>query len=163
MTMESAKEALQAALADSLLVTVCELDEKKDPGWACSVHAKESQLSLSTLRSRADDGDVMSQGDHNQPAVGRRAGLLKKPKQSSHAHGVSKDNWETFCANSNIKCCEEKAMSSSTIAAWEGRRCAVFFKWGSLTASIQRSGQHKSWKVRQSCQSFCPHDSWMQG
>jgi hypothetical protein len=119
MTLESAKEALQAALADLLLATASELEERKHPGWACCVCTKDTQPSSSTLHSLVDDGGV-SQGDFNQLLVD--AGLLKKPKQSSHAHGVSEDHSESFHANHNVKCCEAKGMNSSAVTAWEGRR-----------------------------------------
>ena len=127
MTLEFSKEALQAALAELLLATVFELNKRKHPGWAYCVYTTATQqASLSTLHSLlADD---MSQSEYNQLMVD--AGLLKKPKQTSHAHGVSKDNWEAFCANHSIKYCEANVMNSCTINTWEIKRESVFLLLG---------------------------------
>jgi hypothetical protein len=122
-----------------LLATASELNERKHPGWAYCVYTKETQVSSSTLHSLVADGD-MSQGDYNQLLVD--AGLLKKPKRSSHAHGVSKDNWEAFCTNYNIQYCEEMVLNSSVITAWEGRRDSVFLRFG--TSGIDPKEQIKS-------------------
>ena len=127
MTLEFSKEALQAALAELLLATVSELNKRKHPGWAYCVYTKATlQGSLSTLHLLIDDD--MSQSEYNQLMVD--AGLLKKPKQTSHAHGVSKDNWEAFCANHSIKYCEANVMNSCTINTWEIKRESVFLRLG---------------------------------
>jgi hypothetical protein len=104
----------------------------------------------------------MSQFDFKQ-LLTDAAGLLKKPKQSSRAHGVSEDHWETFCVNHSIKCCEAKAMNSSAATAWEGRRSSVFLRLGGLMVSIQTSRQNMSPKARRRHRSFDHPDFWMRG
>jgi hypothetical protein len=76
MEEESSRQALEAALADLLMVAATELKDRKHPGWAYCVYTKTAPSALSTHHSLVG-GDI-SHHDCNQFLVD--AGLLKKPR-----------------------------------------------------------------------------------
>jgi hypothetical protein len=129
MALESRKQALQAALAELLIATASELNDRKHAGWAYCVYKKETPVSSDSTLHALVGCDIFSHDEFNQLLVD--AGLLKKPRRgSSHSHGASEDDWETFCASYNIKCCEEKVMNSSVIKAWApaGKKQSLFLR-----------------------------------
>ena len=105
-------------------------------GILCLYQSDSAGFIVNAIHSLVDDD--MSQSEYNQLLVD--AGLRKKQKQTSLAHGVSKDNWEAFCANYSIKYCEANVMNSCTINTWEINEHQFFFGWGGLLSEYRSKG-----------------------
>jgi hypothetical protein len=129
MAVESRKQALQDALAELLIATASELNDRKHPGWAYCVYNKIAPSSKSTLYALVGGDDTTSHDEFHQ--LLQDAGLLKRPQRASYAHGVSDDIWEAYCASYKIEYCEPAVMNSSKIKTWGiGKKLSVFIILG---------------------------------